>query len=80
MRKGWHTGLASRFANHYYIRIKQDDIRSRCGQISLTMLRGNDISSLKLMKEDSTNNICQGCKNLLQQDEEQKLHVEPHRY
>ena len=79
LKKGWYCGLASRFSNHYYVKIKQDGIQSRCGQISLKMLRGEGISSLKLMKTEIKNR-CRGCENLLRQDEEHTRLIEPYRY
>jgi len=78
MQKGWYCGLNSRFSHHYYVKIKQDDIQSRCGQISLKMLKGKSITTLKPTK--TKNNLCQGCKNLLMHDEEQLTYVEPYRY
>ncbi len=78
MKKGFYCGLNSRFSNHYYVRLKTDDIQSRCGQINMRMLRGESVKTLKLTK--SKDNRCQGCVNLLKQDEEQKNFVEPFRY
>ena len=79
--KGWCSGLNPRFSNHYYTKIKPDDIQSRCGQINMKMLRGQSVTTLKLINLKVKNNkMCRGCQNLLKQDEEQLLLVEPHRY
>ena len=79
MEQGWYCGLASRFSNHYYTKIKKDDIQSRCGQINLKMLRGQSVTSLKPANPNSRNN-CRGCQNLLNQDKEHETLSEPHRY
>lgn len=78
MKKGWFTGLASRFSNHYYVKLKQDNIQSRCGQISLRMLNGRGLDTLKLMK--SKYKLCGSCQHLIDQDSEQKMLLEPFRY
>ena len=78
MQKGWYCGLNTRFSNHYYTKIKEDDIQSRCGQINLKVLKGKSITTLKPTK--TKNNLCQGCINLLMHDEEQLTYVEPFRY
>jgi len=81
MNKGWYAGLSSRFSNHYYVKLRTDKIQSRCGQISLKMLGGRGLEALKPMNtKTKNNNMCRGCQNLLKQDEEQKLLLEPHRY
>jgi len=80
MNKGWYLGLSSRFSNHYYVKIKEDEIKSRCGQINMKMLNGRSVSTLKLFVPKSERNVCQSCKFLLTQDEEHKLLLEPHRY
>lgn len=80
MKKGWYYGLNSRFSNHYFIVIKKDDIRSRCGQINMRMLKDNNVQSLKLIDPKSKKSLCKSCEFLLEQDEEHKLLLEPFRY
>lgn len=80
IKKGWYLGLASRFSDHYYVKIKIDEIRSRCGQINMKMLNGKSVTTLKLFDPKSNRNVCQSCKFLLTQDEEHKLLLEPYRY
>ena len=82
MKKGWYYGLASRFSDHYFVKINEDEIRSRCGQINMTMLKGKNISALKLFDPKATteSNLCKSCKYLLLQDEEHTRLLEPHRY
>jgi len=79
LKKGWYSGLASRFSNHYYVIIKKHQIRSRCGQINMKMLNGKGVASLKLISPKSKN-ICRSCEFLLEQDEVHTQMVEPHRY
>ncbi len=79
MKKGWYSGLASRFSNHYFVTITKRDIRSRCGQINIKMLNGKSVSSLKLISHKSKN-TCASCKFLLEQDEVHTQMVEPFRY
>jgi hypothetical protein len=81
---GWYCGLATRFSNHYYVVIKKDDIKSRCGQINMRMLRGKSVSSLKLISSktdfDEMTNRCASCKYLLEQDKVQRTEPQPFRY
>ena len=80
LKKGWYYGLNSRFSNHYFVVIKKDDIRSRCGQINMKMLKDNSVKSLKLIDPNSTKNLCKSCKYLLTQDDEHSRLLEPFRY
>lgn len=81
-KKGWYYGLASRFSDHYFIKIEKDDIRSRCGQINMSMLKGKSITELKLYDPKATTekHLCGSCVHLLLQDAEQKRMLEPFRY
>jgi len=80
MKKGWYYGLNSRFSNHYFTSIQKDDIKSRCGQINMKMLKDNNVKSLKLMKPKSKQHRCRSCEFLLDQDKQHTQMVEPFRY
>ena len=80
MKEGWYKGLSSRFSDHYYLVISKTDVKTRCGQVTMTMLSDQYTDELKLFVPKNKQNLCGSCINLIDQDKYKQEFEEPHRY